>query len=201
MRPWQVTASRYKFDPPRIEVLQDDLVKIELRTDDIAHSLTIDAYRIAKRVSPGQPVTFEFRADQPGTFPFYCNLQIDDGCRQMRGELVVKPAGRGLSSRRVGLEVDAVRLTSFPSRHPADPRSTGSAGCTSHPSSAPTRTLPCRAPGSICSSVSSPRGCLARRMQPDFHQRVTKRRDAVQFCRASRRRQGAIVCQKTGRSR
>jgi heme/copper-type cytochrome/quinol oxidase subunit 2 len=91
VRPWRISASRYRFDPPRIEVFQDDLVKVELRTEDIAHSLTIDSYRIAKRVSPGQPVTFEFRADQPGTFPFYCNLQIDDGCRQMRGELVVKP--------------------------------------------------------------------------------------------------------------
>ena len=91
VRTWQVTASRYKFDPPRIEVFQDDLVKIEMRTEDIAHSLTIDAYRIAKRVNPGQPVVFEFRADQPGTFPYYCSLQIDDGCRQMKGELVVKP--------------------------------------------------------------------------------------------------------------
>ena len=91
VRTWQVTASRYKFDPPRIEVFQDDLVKIEMRTEDIAHSLTIDAYRIAKRVNPGQPVVFEFRADQPGTFSYYCNLQIDDGCRQMKGELVVKP--------------------------------------------------------------------------------------------------------------
>lgn len=91
VRPWIVTASRYKFDPPRIEVFQDDLVKIDLRTDDIAHSMTIDAYRIAKRVSPGQSVTFEFRADRPGAFPYYSNLQIEDGCRQMRGELVVKP--------------------------------------------------------------------------------------------------------------
>ncbi len=91
VRPWMVTASRYRFDPPRIEVSQDDLVQIELRTDDIAHSMTIDAYRIAKRVNPGQSVTFEFRADQPGTFPFYCNLQIEEGCRRMRGELVVKP--------------------------------------------------------------------------------------------------------------
>ena len=89
VRRWQVTASRYQFSPPRIEVLQDDVVKIELHTEDIAHSLTIDAYRIAKRVNPGQPITFEFRADQPGTFRFYCNLQIDDGCRQMHGELVV----------------------------------------------------------------------------------------------------------------
>jgi heme/copper-type cytochrome/quinol oxidase subunit 2 len=91
VRSWSVTASRYKFTPSRIEVSQNDLVKIELRSEDIAHSLTIDAYRIAKRVSPGHPITFEFRADQPGTFPFYCNLQIEDGCRQMHGELVVKP--------------------------------------------------------------------------------------------------------------
>ena len=90
-RPFAVTASRYRFDPPRIEVFQDDLVRIDLKTGDIAHSMTVDAYRLSKRVSPGQPVTFEFRADQPGTFPFYCNLQAEEGCRKMRGELIVKP--------------------------------------------------------------------------------------------------------------
>jgi heme/copper-type cytochrome/quinol oxidase subunit 2 len=90
-RPFSIAAHRYAFDPARIEVNQDDLVKIELRAADIAHSLTIDAYRIAKRAGPGQPVTFEFRADRAGTFPYYCNLQIEDGCRQMRGELVVRP--------------------------------------------------------------------------------------------------------------
>jgi heme/copper-type cytochrome/quinol oxidase subunit 2 len=90
-KPFAVTAHRFAFDPPRLEVNQDDLVKIELRTRDIAHSLTIDAYRIAKRVNPDQPVTFEFRADRAGTFPYYCNLQLEDGCRQMRGELVVRP--------------------------------------------------------------------------------------------------------------
>ena len=89
-RTFAVSARRYRFDPPRIEVNQDDLVRIELHADDIAHSLTIDAYRIAKRANPGQAVAFEFRADRPGTFPFYCNLQIDDGCRQMKGEFVVR---------------------------------------------------------------------------------------------------------------
>lgn len=89
--PITVTVRRYAFDPPRIEVNQDDLVKIELRTNDIAHSLTIDTYRIAKRVGPGHPVIFEFRADRAGTFPYYCDLQADDGCRKMRGQLVVKP--------------------------------------------------------------------------------------------------------------
>ena len=67
-KPFAITMRRYAFDPPRIEVNQDDLVKIELRSEDIAHSLTIDEYRISKRVNPHQPVTFEFRADRPGTF-------------------------------------------------------------------------------------------------------------------------------------
>ena len=52
-RPFSVTARRYRFEPARIEVFQDDLVKIELRTEDIAHSWTVDDYRIAKRVGPG----------------------------------------------------------------------------------------------------------------------------------------------------
>ena len=91
VKPFTVGVHRFAFDPPRIEVNQDDLVKIDLHTDDIAHSLTIDEYRIAKRASPGHPVTFEFRADRPGTFRYYCNLQIEDGCRQMQGELVVRP--------------------------------------------------------------------------------------------------------------
>ena len=89
-KPFAITLHRYAFDPPRIEVFQDDLVKLELRSEDIAHSLTIDDYRISKRVSADQPVTFEFRADRAGTFPYYCNLQIDDGCRKMRGQLIVK---------------------------------------------------------------------------------------------------------------
>ena len=90
VRPFSVTA-RYAFAHARIEVFQDDLVRITLRTGDVAHSFVMDAYRISKRVSPGAPVTFEFRADQAGTFPFYCNLQAEDGCRQMKGELIVRP--------------------------------------------------------------------------------------------------------------
>jgi heme/copper-type cytochrome/quinol oxidase subunit 2 len=88
---FSVAARRYAFEPRRIDVEQDDLVQIELRTLDIAHSLTIDGYRIAKRVSPDAPVNFEFRASQAGTFPFYCNIKTDEGCGQMRGELIVRP--------------------------------------------------------------------------------------------------------------
>jgi cytochrome c oxidase subunit 2 len=85
-----VRARKFSYSPARIEVRRDDLVKVTLEAVDIAHSFTIDAYRIAKRAAAGQSVTFEFRADQPGTFPYYCNLSQDDGCKNMRGELVVR---------------------------------------------------------------------------------------------------------------
>jgi cytochrome c oxidase subunit 2 len=85
-----VTARKYAFSPSRIEVRQGDIVQVTLDATDIAHSFTVDEYRIAKRAAPGQPVTFEFRADRPGTFRFYCNLKQDDGCRNMQGELVVR---------------------------------------------------------------------------------------------------------------
>ncbi|HOQ61341.1 MAG TPA: cupredoxin domain-containing protein [Vicinamibacterales bacterium] len=84
-----VVAKRYAFSPARIEVAANDVLRITLVSEDIPHSFTIDEYRIAKRAAPGSPVAFEFRADRPGRFTYYCSLTNDDGCRDMRGELVV----------------------------------------------------------------------------------------------------------------
>jgi heme/copper-type cytochrome/quinol oxidase subunit 2 len=88
-RAFSVVARKYAFAPVRIEVVQDDLVKVTMTSADIAHSFTIDAYRIDKRVGPKQTVTFEFRANQPGTFKIYCKLTQDQRCKEMHGELVV----------------------------------------------------------------------------------------------------------------
>lgn len=86
-----VNARRYEFVPARIDAVVGDIVKVTLVAEDIPHSFTVDAYRISKRAAPGQRVTFEFRVDQAGSFPFYCDLTIDDGCRHMKGTLVVAP--------------------------------------------------------------------------------------------------------------
>ena len=90
-RTFTVVLRKYAIEPAVIEVNQNDLVKVTLRSSDIAHSFTVDDYRIAKRVGSGQSVTFEFRADRAGRFPVYCNLRQDDGCREIRGELIVHP--------------------------------------------------------------------------------------------------------------
>ena len=85
-----ITVKKYQFSPTRIEVAQGDVLKVTLIAEDVPHSFTVDEYRIAKRAAPGKPVTFEFRADRAGRFPFYCNLTSDDaGCKETRGELIV----------------------------------------------------------------------------------------------------------------
>jgi heme/copper-type cytochrome/quinol oxidase subunit 2 len=89
-REFTITGDQFSFKPVRIEVQKDDLVKITFQAKDIPHSFTIDQYRIAKRASAGQSVVFEFRADQVGTHRFYCNLTLDDRCKRMEGELIVR---------------------------------------------------------------------------------------------------------------
>lgn len=85
-----LTASNYRFSPSRIEVGQDDLVKLTVQSQDVAYSLTIDEYRVSRRVPAGGSTTLEFRADRPGTFAFYSNLTNDSRHAQMKGELIVR---------------------------------------------------------------------------------------------------------------
>jgi heme/copper-type cytochrome/quinol oxidase subunit 2 len=97
----QVAAKKYAYriagaDRPEIHVHEGDVVHVTFSTDDIPHSFTIDEpYRISRRAVPGKPVTFEFLADKAGTFPFYCNLVLDERCRkEVRGTLIVDPRDR-----------------------------------------------------------------------------------------------------------
>ena len=85
-----IVGKDFRYSPERIEVTQDDLVKLTVRSEDVAHSFSIDEYRIAKRIPAGGSTTFEFRADRAGTFRFYCNLTSEGGHSQMHGELVVR---------------------------------------------------------------------------------------------------------------
>jgi heme/copper-type cytochrome/quinol oxidase subunit 2 len=100
-RDFDVVARRYSFtvsgnDRAEIHVAQNDLVRVTFSTEDIPHSFTIEDhhdshYRIMRRAEAGKPVSFEFRADAPGRFRFYCSLTIDPKCKGMSGTLIVDP--------------------------------------------------------------------------------------------------------------
>jgi len=90
VREFTVSGNHYAFSPASLTVNRNDLIKITFTAQDIAHSFTVEGYRIMKRAGAGQSVTFEFRADQTGQFTFYCNLSQDEKCRDMKGTLTVR---------------------------------------------------------------------------------------------------------------
>lgn len=85
-----LVARDFRYSPTRIEVTQDDLVTLTIRSEDIAYSFAVDEYRIVRRVPAGGSTTFSFRADRSGTFRFYSNLTTEPGHGQMEGQLVVR---------------------------------------------------------------------------------------------------------------
>ncbi len=85
-----IAAKDFRFSPDRLNVTQDELVRLTVRSDDIAYSFNIDEYRVSRRVPAGGSVTVEFHADRAGTFPFYSNLTTDARHAQTRGEIVVR---------------------------------------------------------------------------------------------------------------
>lgn len=90
VREFTISGNHYAFSPANLTVDRNDLVKITFTAQDMPHSFTIDGYRIVKRAGAGLAVTFEFRADKPGPFPFYCNLSQDEKCKEMKGTLTVR---------------------------------------------------------------------------------------------------------------
>ena len=89
-REFSISARNYVFSPDRLEVTQDDLVKVTVESADVAYGFAIDQYKIARRVPPGGKTVIEFRADQVGTWPYYSNMTSDARHAKMRGELVVR---------------------------------------------------------------------------------------------------------------
>jgi heme/copper-type cytochrome/quinol oxidase subunit 2 len=89
--PFTIVAKDFRFTPDRIEVSQNDLVKITIQSEDVAYGFTIEEFRIAKRVPAGQSVTVEIRVDRTGTFPFYSNMTSDPRHKDMQGQLIVRP--------------------------------------------------------------------------------------------------------------
>jgi heme/copper-type cytochrome/quinol oxidase subunit 2 len=89
-REFVISARDYRFSPDRIEVTQDDLVKLTVESGDVAYSFTIDEYRLSRRVPAGGKTVIEFRADQVGTFDFYSNMTSDARHAKMRGQLSVR---------------------------------------------------------------------------------------------------------------
>jgi heme/copper-type cytochrome/quinol oxidase subunit 2 len=95
VKEFEMTASRFEFQPATIEVTEGDHVKLTLRSSDTTHGFAIPELQVkAKIPKGGAPVTAEFVAEKPGTFVIKCSEYCGPGHKKMKGTLVVAPRER-----------------------------------------------------------------------------------------------------------
>jgi cytochrome c oxidase subunit 2 len=87
----EVIARKFEFEPSRIEVTQGDHVRLVVRSEEGVHGFAIKKFKVNKMVPRGrEPVTVDFVASAPGTFPILCSEFCGDGHDDMTGTLVVR---------------------------------------------------------------------------------------------------------------
>jgi len=86
---WKNNAPAVK---PEIEVSKGDQVVLRLRSADVTHGFSLQAYGIyvTKGIKPGKTIYLSFKADKTGTFIFRCNVFCGDIHQHMEGRLIVR---------------------------------------------------------------------------------------------------------------
>lgn len=86
----KMTAKKYEFDPSTVRVKTGEHVKLVITALDKEHGFKLEALHINQKLPKGEPVTVEFTAPQPGTYPFECSHFCGLGHGKMKGELIVE---------------------------------------------------------------------------------------------------------------
>lgn len=84
-----VVATRFAFEPARVEVTEGERVRLVVSSGDGVHGIEIKKFKIDKKVPRGGEVSIEFVASAAGSFPILCSEYCGDGHEDMKGMLVV----------------------------------------------------------------------------------------------------------------
>ena len=86
----EVVVKRFAFEPPTIEAVEGERLRVLVRSADGPHGFEIKRFKVSKEIPRGtEPVAIEFTASEAGTFPILCSLFCGDGHNDMKGALVV----------------------------------------------------------------------------------------------------------------
>jgi nitrous-oxide reductase len=98
-----MTAVRSHFVPERVEVKEGDhviwhITNVETARD-ATHGFALPGYNINLSLEPGEAQTFEFDADLPGTFTWYCSEFCSALHLEMAGYFLVEPTHMGAAAQ------------------------------------------------------------------------------------------------------
>jgi cytochrome c oxidase subunit 2 len=85
----RVTAKKFGFEPPVIEVVSGEPVRLVLHSEDAVHSFAIRDLNIDVQIPRGgDTVTVEFTAPRAGRYEVACSVFCGGGHGQMKAALV-----------------------------------------------------------------------------------------------------------------
>ena len=91
VKEFNMTASRFSFDPDTITVNKGDHVVLHITSTDTTHGFSLATYDIIETLPPGETKTIKFTVDKAGEFNFFCSVFCGSGHADMRGKLIVSP--------------------------------------------------------------------------------------------------------------
>ncbi len=97
-----MSAQRSHFTPDIIRVKEGDRVILHMtnieQTKDATHGFAIADYDIQASLDPGEVASFDFVADKPGVFNFYCTEFCSALHLEMAGWFLVEPSGSAVAA-------------------------------------------------------------------------------------------------------
>lgn len=90
VKEFDMIAKQFSFEPSTITVNKGDKVKINVRSTDVEHGISIPEFGVNKKLPSGEERTIEFTADQEGEFSFICSVYCGSGHGNMKGTLIVE---------------------------------------------------------------------------------------------------------------
>jgi heme/copper-type cytochrome/quinol oxidase subunit 2 len=87
---FNIIANNWQFIPESIEVNLGDKVRLNIKSVEGYHGISLFDFGINEYLAPEDKVSVEFLADKKGIFNFFCNVPCGIGHRNMSGQLIVK---------------------------------------------------------------------------------------------------------------
>ncbi|MFN2447311.1 MAG: cupredoxin domain-containing protein [Vicinamibacterales bacterium] len=90
----EIAASRFTFEPSRIEVTEGERVRLVVQSVDSVHGIAIKKFRVNKVVGRKETISVDFVAAAAGTYEILCSEYCGEGHEGMTGTLVVRAKSR-----------------------------------------------------------------------------------------------------------
>lgn len=85
----RITASKFRYDPPKVTLKRGEPVVLELTTSDRSHGFKLPELGIDVKIEPGETGMVRVRPETAGTFSFVCDVFCGSSHEEMEGEIVV----------------------------------------------------------------------------------------------------------------